>query len=95
LNETDGLGNGDSVWVRQIINDQYALGIVSARTDGTPRSIQFTLKQAGFKDIGSGLYTCVDLFDSSAPLEIWNMKDIITLYVNPDSIIMYRCSPPG
>lgn len=45
LNETDGLGKGDSVWVREIVNEQYALGVVSARTDGTPRSVQFTLKQ--------------------------------------------------
>ena len=52
LNETsDGILKDMSVWTRPLVNDEYAVGIVSYRTDGRPQPIHFTLKAVSIKYI--------------------------------------------
>ena len=46
LNETDaGILKDMSVWTRPLIDDEFAVAVVSYRTDGRPQPIHFTLKQ--------------------------------------------------
>lgn len=93
LNETsDGILKDMSVWTRPLINEEYAVGIVSYRTDGRPQAIHFTLKAAGLKEPGTG-YLCADLYDQNHKAEMIGFDEKITLYVAPDSIIMWRCFP--
>lgn len=83
---------GMEVWQRPLQGGEYALAAVSTRVDGRPQHMHFTLSDAGLKpDVGS--YLCVDLFDPNHRAISYKLKETISLYILPDSIIMYRCYP--
>ena len=94
LNETDSnIKKGMSIWVRPLVENEFALAVVSFRTDGIPQSIEFTLRRAGLKDVGQGEYMCADIYDPNHKVTNWTMDQKVTLYLTPDSILMYRCYP--
>ena len=111
-----------SVWMRPLVNKEYAVAAVSYRTDGRPQPMHFTLKEVchvtvlGFgrpKDyipridpistpfdpiFQAGLaeqksYLCADLYDEDHKSTVFAYNEKITLYIPPDSIVMWRCYP--
>ena len=38
-----------SVWMRPLVNKEYAVAAVSYRTDGRPQPMHFTLKEVGYQ----------------------------------------------
>lgn len=79
------------MWVRPLKDDEFAVGMVSYRTDGRPQPLHFTLKQAGLKETQA--YLCADLFDENHNSHMYAFDEKITLYIAPDNIIMWRCYP--
>lgn len=80
-----------SVWTRPLIDDEFAVAAVSYRTDGRPQAMHFTLKEAGLKKTTS--YMCADLFDPDYNTKLFAFNEKITLYIEPDTIVMWRCYP--
>jgi len=92
LNETaDGIIKDMSVWMRPLVNKEYAVAAVSYRTDGRPQPMHFTLKEAGLAEQKS--YLCADLYDEDHKSTVFAYNEKITLYIPPDSIVMWRCYP--
>jgi len=94
LNETNpGIKQGMSVWSRPLDHDEFALAVVSWRTDGISQEISFNIKQAGLKPLTSGKYLCADLYDPNHPTFDATNDQKLTFYLFPDSIKMFRCYP--
>lgn len=92
LNETDaGILKDMSVWTRPLIDDEFAVAVVSYRTDGRPQPIHFTLKQAQL--LPATTYMCADLYDPDYNVKFFGYDEKIDLYVEPDTILMWRCYP--
>jgi len=92
LNETaQGIIKDMSVWTRPLIDDEFAVAAVSYRTDGRPQAMHFSLKEAGLKKTSS--YMCADLFDPDHNSKLFAFDEKITLYIEPDTIVMWRCYP--
>lgn len=92
LNETaPGIIKDMSVWVRPLVDDDFAVAAVSYRTDGRAQPMHFTLKEAGLKQASS--YLCADLFDPNHNAKLFGFAEKITLNLTPDTIVMWRCYP--
>jgi len=73
-------------WSRPLARGQYAIAIVSTRTDGFPHKFTFNLAQLNIT--AAAHYQLYDVYDGESP-KIFGVKDDITLYVNPNGIKMY------
>ena len=40
-----------SVWMRPLVNKEYAVAAVSYRTDGRPQPMHFTLREVGYQPL--------------------------------------------
>nr|CAB3264191.1 alpha-N-acetylgalactosaminidase-like [Phallusia mammillata] len=76
-------------WSRPLQNGQYAVAVLSTRTDGTPYNHSFSLSQLG---IPSGAYDLLDLFPKKSMGKFLS-KDQISVMVNPNGIVMMRATP--
>lgn len=77
-------------WSRPLERGQFAVAILSTRTDGFPHKFTFTLSQLNITT--SSHYMLYDVYDGK-PAALHGVLDDITLYLNPNGIKMYFVAP--
>jgi len=77
-------------WARPLDRGDYAIAVLSTRTDGTPYTHAFALNQLNItKPVA---YSLTDLF-THVNYGKFLTKDSISVRVNPNGIVMIRATP--
>uniref|UniRef100_H2ZPK5 Alpha galactosidase A C-terminal domain-containing protein n=1 Tax=Ciona savignyi TaxID=51511 RepID=H2ZPK5_CIOSA len=77
------------VFSKPLNKGDYAVAVLSTRTDGTPHEITFTLAQL---KVPSGLYSMMDLFPPHQHGK-YSADDKLTVSVDPNGVRMFRATP--
>ncbi|XP_044265699.1 alpha-N-acetylgalactosaminidase-like [Tribolium madens] len=78
------------LWVKELVDDSYAIGIASYRVDGKPYQLEIVLKDLGL-DNEKG-FLIKNVFDDVDPISV-SVSEPIKVLVNPTGGVLWELTP--